>query len=144
MTLTPDDLAEATKLIKRQEGFSPIAYRDTEGKLTVAFGRLIEPPGGITIPEGEMMLANDIVRADASLSGFDWYRRLAGPRKVALLAMRFQLGTDGVRGFIKMISAIVREDWNAAADEMLASAWHTQTPKRCEEVAAQLRTGSYP
>ena len=144
MTLTPDDLDGIGRQLAKHEGFSPVVYKDTRGQSTIGYGILIDPPGGITIEEGRYLRDNRIRERDEALSRYDWYKKLAGPRKWAIVDMSYQLGVEGVRAFHKMISAIVREDWNAAADEMLASAWHAQTPKRCEEVAAQLRSGGYP
>lgn len=149
MTLTPDDVTCLRRQIKLHEGFSPIAYRDSKGLLTIAFGRLIEPPGGITIEEGEAMLDNDMARCDADLKGFAWYAEVAGPRKHALLEMRFQLGAAGFREFRKMLAeipkAIVAGDWTAVVREALDSKWAREdAPKRAAEIAEQLKVGSYP
>ena len=144
MTLTPDDLDGIGRQLAKHEGFSPVVYKDTMGQNTIGYGILVDPPGGITIEEAKYLRDNRVRWRDEELSQRDWYRNLAGPRKWVIVNMSYQLGVEGVRKFHKMIAAIVKEDWNTAADEMLNSAWHTQTPKRCEELAAQMRNGSYP
>ena len=146
MTIAPDDLAVLTKLVKEHEGFSPVPYKDTEGLLTIGFGRLIEPDrgGGISVSEGELMLANDLAKCDADLQGFGWYRGLAGPRKVACIEMRFQLGAAGFRGFKAMLAHIADGNWALAATEALDSRWAKQTPKRAQAVAAMLENEVYP
>jgi GH24 family phage-related lysozyme (muramidase) len=149
MTLTPDDIACLRRQIRLHEGFSPIAYRDTQGLLTIAYGRLIDPPGGLSIEEGEVLLANDMAQCDADLKGFAWYAEVAGPRKHALLELRYQLGATGFREFRKMLAeipkAIVSGDWTRVAAELFDSKLAREdAPKRAADIAEQLKSGGYP
>ena len=151
MTLTPDDIACLRRQIKLHEGFMPHVYQDANGLWTLGFGRMVDQSagGGITIDEGEYLLANDLARCDEDLRRFAWYAEVAGPRKHGLIEMRFQLGPTRFREFRKMLAeipkAIVSGDWSAVAQEALDSKWaRVDAPKRAAEVAAQLLNGSYP
>lgn len=151
MTLTTDDISCLRRQIRNHEGFMPHAYQDAKGLWTIGFGRMIDKTqgGGITIDEGYWLLDNDLDRCDEDLKRFDWYEKLAGPRKHALLEMRFQLGGDGFRAFRKMLAAIPMAietgDWTTVASEALDSKWAREdSPKRASEIADQLRVGSYP
>ena len=54
--------------------------------------------------------------------------------------MCFQLGKPRVMKFKNMWEGIRNQDWNKAADEMIDSAWHKQTTKRCESLAETMRS----
>ena len=49
--------------------------------------------------------------------------------------MVFQLGTQGVRNFKKMILALEEKDYFEAHVQMLDSRWAKQTPARCTELS---------
>ena len=151
MTLTPDDIACLRRQIKLHEGFMPHCYRDAKGLWTIGFGRMVDQSagGGITIDEGEHLLANDLAHCDEDLKRFAWYAEVAGPRKHALVEMRFQLGPTRFREFRKMLSAIpqaiVSGDWTIVAGHAADSKWAREdAPKRAAEITAQLLNGSYP
>lgn len=72
-------------------------------------------------------------------------------RADVLIKMAYQMGVDGLLGFKRMLAAVEREDWEAAAREVVwrdgsdeskgRSALWKQTPKRAEFYAETLRTG---
>ena len=62
-------------------------------------------------------------------------------RKKILCEMCYQLGFKGLLRFKKMFKAIRDFDYEAASREMLDSAWHRQTPVRCEYLAKKMREG---
>lgn len=131
-------------------------YRCTMGKLTIGVGRNLEdnPPTpeekralgdymhGITENAAKMLLRNDITRCYESLK---WtvrdFENLSPDRQYALLDMCFQLGIKGLRRFRKMLQAIDRKDFAAAAAECLKSDYANQTPKRAKKIARTLQTG---
>lgn len=121
------------------------AYEDHLKFLTIGVGRLIDQRkgGGISRDESRYLLANDIRRCMAIAGQWDWFDKLDWPRQGVIVCMLFQLGARGVSGFRKMIEALARKDYEAAADEMLDSGWHKQTPARCERMAAIMRTGEW-
>ena len=132
--------------VQDHEGLRTSVYLDTLGKKTVGIGHLVQPhemerfAEGVEIPMDEIMeiFEMDLNRAAAGADmliedniGHDL------PQNVSevILEMVFQLGTTGVSKFKKMWKAMRVKDWKKAAEEMIDSRWHTQTPKRCESLA---------
>lgn len=63
------------------------------------------------------------------------------PRQDILTSMGYQMGVEGLTGFHHMLSAIVDEDWDEAAAQMMDSNWATETPERASRHAAVMRNG---
>jgi lysozyme len=61
-------------------------------------------------------------------------------RQRVLLNMAFNLG-DRLRQFKRLLAAIGEGDYEAAATEMLRSAWATQVKGRATRLAAMMRKG---
>ena len=59
--------------------------------------------------------------------------------KGVLLEMIFQLGIGTLHKFKKFIQALKDNHWINAADEMIDSRWHQQTPERCKKLANRIR-----
>jgi hypothetical protein len=55
--------------------------------------------------------------------------------------MVFQMGGAGVSRFPKFLAALQRGAFTEAAGEMRDSAWHNQTPARCERLAKMMEQG---
>jgi lysozyme len=128
--------------LKKDEGFRSRPYRCSAGKLTIGYGTNIED--GISLDEAEFLLRN---RANLALMDcartFPWFAELDAIRQGVIVQMAYQMGVDGVRGFRKMLAAIDRGDFAAAADEMLESKWaRHDSPARAARHAATMRTGS--
>lgn len=121
------------------------AYPDHLGFTTIGVGRLIDPKkgGGISQDESRYLLANDIRRWVAIAEQWDWFDKLDWSRQGVIVCMLHQLGARGVANFRKMIEAIAQHDYERAADEMLDSSWHKQTPRRCELMAQIMRSGQW-
>lgn len=127
------------------------------GKLTIGYGRNIDPAGGKGLSEAEARfnLRNDVLEARSDCEG------LIGPlwedidevRQGALAGMRFQLGPVKFRRFRKMLAAIpdavLTGDWAKVADEAWDSVWSGQrpgrpgaaTPERAARVTQEIRSG---
>lgn len=125
----------------RHEGLRLRPYADTLGKVTIGVGRCLTT-NGISEDEAMMMLQHDIDYAKEQVAQtFPWTLGMDDVRLSVLYEMAFQLGVNGVLKFPKMLFAIRSQDWETAASEMLNSAWHTQTPARCEELANLMLNG---
>lgn len=72
-----------------------------------------------------------------------WFARLSEARQAVLINMAFQMGLPGLMKFQRTLGSVRDERWNAAAGEMLASAWAQQTPSRAARLARQMETGSW-
>lgn len=121
------------------------AYQDHLDLWSIGVGRLIDPKkgGGISREESRYLLANDIRKWVAIAGQWDWFDSLDWARQGVIICMLHQLGARGVANFRRMLAAMARKDYEAAADEMLDSAWHKQTPERCERMAAIMRSGEW-
>lgn len=139
--MTDATLTALKATIKKAEGYRDKLYLDTVGVQTIGYGRAIGRVG-ISQDEAELMFANDIGRAIGGLDiTLPWWRELDEVRQSALVEMVFQLGANGFMDFRKMRTALFYRDYETAADEILNSRWHVQTPKRCERIAKMIRTG---
>lgn len=134
--------------IKRHEGFVKFPKLDVAPYYVVGYGHDIpldevrDYSNGITEDEAMDLLVTDLDIAKSQVaSAFPWILGLDENRVSVLTEMAFQLGIGGVQKFKRMIAAIRDQDYETAANEMLNSSWHTQTPKRCEELARIMRTG---
>jgi len=139
-------ITQATKQIKRHEGFVSNAYKDSLNYLTIGYGRLIDKSkgGGISESEAEYLLANDVNGVYEALNrSIPSFKTLNEPRQAVLLNMAFQMGVNGLMQFKSTLKLIEIGDYDAAADNMLKSLWASQTPNRAKEMATQMRTGKW-
>ena len=128
--------------IKRHEGKRYQPYEDSEGILTVGYGRnLRDVP--FSANEIELMFDNDFLRASLGAESFDAYQQMNEIRRGVLTEMVFQMGVNGVSKFKKFLAASFAHDWTRAADEMLDSRWAKQTPERARELAKLFMRGTY-
>lgn len=127
--------------IESHEGFRAKPYRCSAGKLTIGYGTNLDD--GISRDEAAYLLNSRINSAVADLSVFPWFHKMNAVRQRAMVDMRYQLGPAKFRGFTRMLEALKRGDYMAAADHALDSKWATlDTPARARTVASQLRTGA--
>lgn len=135
--------ANLRSMLIKYEGIRLKPYKDTVGKLTIGVGRNIEDVG-ITHEEAMMMLAHDIDRvSNETCSAFTWYRNLNIPRQDVVLNMIFNLGMTRFQTFQKLIAALIVQNYDKAADEMLNSVWASQVGRRAVELAQIMRSGIY-
>jgi len=135
-----------TARILADEGEVLYCYHDSLGFETIGVGRLIDERrgGGITQEESRYLLRNDIRRKTAQCeTRFEWWHALDDVRQGVIVCMAFQLGTNGVANFKKMIAAIKVRDYVTASIEALDSNWAKQTPARAQRMARILRTGEW-
>lgn len=125
----------------RHEGMRLRAYKDSLGILTIGVGRNIENKG-ISEEEAFFLLDNDIEEVrEAVTKALPWVGGLDDTRQGILFEMAFQLGLQGLLAFKNTLKAVQEERWGDAAQGMLSSKWHTQTPARCEELASLMLHG---
>lgn len=118
-----------------------VLYPDLVKKLTIGYGHNIEDNG---IPEhiAEALLEYDISVARSDLRKvFINFGMYSEARQEALTNMMFNLGYHRFTGFVKMIAAILRDDWQEAKVQALDSKWHRQVGQRAKEIAHVLEMG---
>ena len=126
--------------VKEGEGLRLKPYRCTAGKLTIGYGRNLDDVG-ITQEEAELLLKNDLEKAEKDAEKFPVYSKLNQARKDVLIEMVFNLGYSRLSNFKKMFEALENGDYDEAANQMLDSAWHKQVGKRAERLAYFMRIG---
>lgn len=133
-------------LLERDEGRVRHAYQDHLGYWTIGVGRLIDPRkgGGLTDEEIDYLLANDIKRKTEEVErALPWVKDLDEVRHAVLIAMAFQMGTEGLLQFKNTLARVRAGNYAGAASGMLQSKWATQTPARAQRMAEQMRTGQW-
>lgn len=126
--------------LKIDEGFRGEPYKCTAGKTTIGYGRNLEA-NPLTKDEAEYLLLNDLRNVEDSLTGRLFFDKLNKTRKDVIINMAFNLGLVGLLQFHGMISSIVDDDYNRAADEMLDSRWANQVGDRANRLAKKMRAG---
>ena len=157
-----------TDSIIRHEGFSSHCYLDTQGYLSLGYGTTVgrvspsiealirkRSPNhqlrasgvGVTKKQARGLVVDRVARLRERLARLcdgvnspQWWE-LTKYRRDVLVQMSYQLGIAGTLNFRKMWRAMSKEDWEAAADEMLDSRWAKQTAGRAEELAGIMRRG---
>jgi lysozyme len=143
--MTEADRLRLRARVKTAEGFRSQLYRDSEGYLTIGYGRLLEPSkgGGISKDEAEYLLSNDLRRAEREAESLEPYLELAPARQAVLAEMVFNMGLGEVKAFKRMLSALVQQDFALAAFEMQSSRWAGQVGVRAVQLAEQMKTGQW-
>lgn len=142
-------------LIDRHEGTGPMRggrfmpYKDSRGKLTIGHGRCFEDIG-ISQDEANYLFENDLIAAENVVESLQ-VGDIGDARRAALVDMAFNLGGDGLRGFVQMLAALRRGDWQGAHDAALDSRWARQVDPlgrsgagRDDDIAQMLLTGEWP
>jgi len=130
----------ALDLIKKHEGFRQFPYRCTEGKLTIGYGLNIEDRG-ITEKQASYLLEDEVKEYPEQLRSIIInYYGLSETRQAVLIDMLYNLGITRLSKFNNMILAIVKKDFDLAADEMLDSKWARRLKGRAIELSNIMRT----
>ena len=134
----PEQYAELVSRLQTEEGFRSRPYRDTRGVLTVGFGTSLDV--GLTRPEATFLLRSRLERLGQCVAEHWQPWEAAGPRaKQVLLDMAYELGCAGVLKFTRMLAALARRDFPAAAAEIADSRYAHQVPHRAAALEAILR-----
>jgi lysozyme len=128
-----------------EEARSRYAYKDSRGYLTIGIGRLCDPrfPGsGLAEFEQDWLFGNDFDKVLKQIDRYlPWVNELDEARKGAVFQMVFQMGINGVLGFVNSLKLLRAKRYEEAARNMLLSRWAMQTPNRARRVTEQIRTG---
>jgi lysozyme len=86
---------------------------------------------GLSDEETYYLLNNDRIETERELDKrLPWWRDLSDTRQRAVLNMAFNLGTDGLLGFRKMLGALEAGDFEKASAEAIDSKWAGQVGQR--------------
>ena len=131
------------QMTKDFEGLRLKPYKCTAGKLTIGYGRNLDDVG-ISRTEAEMLFERDFAKAEAEARQLCRtykvnYEDLIEQRFYVLTDMIFNMGYDRVSKFKKMLTALSKGDYEAAANEMLDSSWAIQVGNRAQQLALLMR-----
>ncbi len=136
---------ELIEMLRRHEGVRDKVYLCSAGYETIGVGRNISEDGlGLSKDEIDFLLNNDIKRVREELTEeYYWFAGLNEARQDAMIDLSFNLGQTRLRGFVKALEAMSREEFENAADEFMDSRWSEQVGDRAVEVTEIIRTGEY-
>lgn len=142
-----DKLIEA---LKKDEGLRLEAYPDPLSggdPWTIGYGAT-----GPHIRKGAVWTsakAEQALRVMAQEHGMElevkepWVSKLDDVRRAVLWNMAYNLGVEGLRGFVNTLRYVRDGDYMAAANGMLASKWARQVKGRAHRLAREMQTGAW-
>lgn len=147
--------SEIIPLLRQEEGVRYSPYIDSLGYPSTGVGFKLGPSGA-PLSHYTFTLDDDTIDAwlysyvdathEAMTDNDDIAQALTHcnqPREDILTSMGYQMGVSGLAGFHHMLSAIVDEDWDEAAAQMMDSTWVKQTPERASRHAEVMRNGQW-
>lgn len=139
------------ELIQDHEDRRTVPYLDSLGIITWGIGRNVqEVPFGadelaLVNQTIDLMFANDLRRCRYDLvDNFPWFLTLDDARQAACIDLRFNLGPNRFRGFVKFLAAMHRADYERAAAELEDSKWFRQVGRRGPRIRDMVKTGRWP
>lgn len=133
------------EIIKEHEGFRDKIYLCSEGFPTIGYGHKVLPDDpfveGVSYDKQllEEVFDKDFAKAKEGATRLLSHIDIAEDAVDVVTSMVFQLGEGGVSKFKNMFAALEAGDYAEAAEQMLDSKWHMQTPNRCQELASVMR-----
>ena len=137
--MIPKELQDIVEDIKKHEGFRPKVYECTEGYDTIGYGFAIKD---LELDEdiAEEILLRKLEKLIKRLRDkFDWLDEVPYEVQGVLVNMAYQMGVSGVCKFKRALKYMEHQNWERAAEEMLMSRWHKQTPNRARELSNIIR-----
>lgn len=144
--------------LKRHEGFREHVYQDTMGLDTIGYGYcLSQNPLKLTdyeiknyrefgikesVAEYILMRCIDEFRKTL-LVKIEGFNNLDEVRQDCLINMAFNIGVGGLLKFKNTLAHIRSGQYDLAANEMLDSNWAHQVHSRANELALQMKNGTY-
>tara|TARA_R110002110_G_scaffold150378_1_gene342155 strand:- start:12 stop:416 length:405 start_codon:yes stop_codon:yes gene_type:complete len=125
--------------IKKHEGFRSRVYKCTEGYETIGYGFAVKD---LELDEdiADLILKRKLSKLQVRICDtFDWYLDSQQEVQDVVVNMCYQLGLSGFSQFKKTIYYLETEQYEEAAEEMLDSLWHKQTPTRSQELSDIIR-----
>jgi lysozyme len=125
--------------IKKHEGFRSRVYKCTEGYETIGYGFALKD---LELDEdiADLILKRKLSKLQVRICDtFDWYLDSQQEVQDVVVNMCYQLGLSGFSQFKKTIYYLETEQYEGAAEEMLDSLWHKQTPTRSQELSDIIR-----
>jgi GH24 family phage-related lysozyme (muramidase) len=136
------DIERLISQLKKDEGFSPVAFWDRE-QWSVGYGCCGKEGDIITESAASILLNDEVLSAMKDFMDIysDCQEDINDVRAEALVNMAFNLGKTKLLKFRKMNAAIRRNDWMEAAHQAVASLWYGQVGNRAKRIVKELASG---
>ena len=142
------DITLLKKMLELDEGKRNTVYPDSQGIMTIGIGRNLEDPG-LSDQEVNYLFENDIQKRLVDGRIQDVIKDLDPVRACVIIDMSF-MGVTKLMGFVNMIAALKRKDFDEAEWQMLNSSknegepskWSVQVGPRAPRLAYMMRTGT--
>lgn len=121
-------LPEMLNIMKTEEGFRQFPYRDTNGILTIGYGRNLQSVGLSEI-EAEFLFQNDVDKVEIYLENLPWYLDMDMVRRSVVANMAFNLGITKFLTFTNFIDYLKQKNYQLASSDMLNTLWADQVGK---------------
>ena len=149
--------AKLSRLLILHEGMRLRVYDDANGREilagdtvighpTIGIGRNVAGDGlGISEDEAKYLLMGDIARLEKEIKGWKFMEDLNEPRQAVVYDMLFNMGINRFNGdkWKNMFKAMYDQQWQVAAEEMLASRWAKQVGQRSVRLSQMMRLGEW-
>jgi len=128
--------------LRAKEGLRLKPYQDDNGFLTIGYGHNLTA-NGISYAVAEQLLDEDVHHASDRYFSLpkEIQERLNHPRRRVIVELIFWLGFKGLLRFEMMLAAIVKGDFEKAADELMDSEIGRTYTTRTKELADAFRAG---
>ncbi len=126
--------------IKSYEAFTAYPCLNTNGTVTIGFGRVLDDKG-ISEEEGMYLFDNDFSQCKRDLCQYSWYADKPTHVQAALINMYLSVGLHGLFACTTLFRSLNEEDYTNAALSILESPWAQIYPKRAKDVALMMREG---
>tara|TARA_R100001129_G_C5305043_1_gene243558 strand:- start:581 stop:1111 length:531 start_codon:yes stop_codon:yes gene_type:complete len=154
---------ELYEQIALHESIEPSVYKDTKGKRTIGIGFNLDEPsnrkkaealglnvqdmlsGKKTLSDKEIkLLYNESIKQAANDANSFLPKAGRQPPVVqkVLVDMAFNLGLTKLNKFVEMRKALLKGDYNKAADEMIDSKWYNQVGNRSKRLVDMMRSAA--
>jgi len=119
--MIPSDLEKAVNLVKKHERYKQFIYPDIKGNLTIGFGHNLQA-NGMSFNIASLTCEEDVTFFVTKLDSLlHFYKYLSVPRKAVLIDLCFNCGVNGLLQFKKMLTALEKNDYDTAANEIINS-----------------------
>ncbi len=144
--------------LKRDEGFGPKAYKDTEDIWTIGYGRNLEANPlklneviklfemqPMTKEQANYLQQNDVQVAMLEAERkFPWIKNFSEPRRWVVYNMLFNMGLPTFLRFKNTIKFGEKGDHDGFSKEMMDSKWgRAETRNRALRLSKQMLTGEW-
>lgn len=144
----PVDLAKLSASIKAGEGTGPIQngrlmpYNDSLGNRTEGYGHLISE--GISNAAAEQILSDDISVSISQCEIEPWWPHVSGvePRARACCELMFILGPAKFAGFRNAVAALLADNFEEAANQIIDSTLDHEDGERINALAGMIGSGA--